>query len=195
MSTKWICTLVRRSYAYYTVIRFVWVSAKFGTCTFVSVIRTLVEDKMRRFKSDCAHFSFNKCPIYTHDGASAKFSTNSHETDYSVLYDTTTSALSRLVKTCTFGRSKCVISLSEMLYYFILMKKTLATRAKGKGRAFSYLEPLLQFCVSLQARPLGYRGVQLCPSHRRRELTIMVRYFITIYCIKRWTLMFTLEVC
>jgi hypothetical protein len=24
--------------------------------------------------------------MYTHDGASAKFSTNSHETDYSVLY-------------------------------------------------------------------------------------------------------------
>ncbi len=39
---------------------------------------------MRRFKGECAHFSHNKCPIYTHDGASAKFSTNSHETDYSV---------------------------------------------------------------------------------------------------------------
>ncbi len=45
---------------------------------------TLVEDTMRRFKGECAHFSFNKCPIYTHDGASAKISTNSHETDYSV---------------------------------------------------------------------------------------------------------------
>jgi hypothetical protein len=30
---------------------------------------------------------FNKCPIYIHDGASAKFSTNSHETDYSVSTD------------------------------------------------------------------------------------------------------------
>ncbi len=29
----------------------------------------------------CARFSFNKCRIYTHDGASAKFSTNSQETD------------------------------------------------------------------------------------------------------------------
>ncbi len=29
------------------------------------------------------HFIFNKCPIYGHDCASAKFSTNSHETDYS----------------------------------------------------------------------------------------------------------------
>jgi hypothetical protein len=62
----------------------VWISAKFGTCTVVSVNETLVEDKMRRFKGECAHFSFNKCPIYTHDGASAKFITNSHETDNSV---------------------------------------------------------------------------------------------------------------
>ncbi len=44
---------------------------------------TLVEDKMRRFKGECAHFSFNKCPIYTHDSANAQFSTNSHETDNS----------------------------------------------------------------------------------------------------------------
>jgi hypothetical protein len=49
----------------------------------VSVNGTLVEDKMRRFKGEYAHFSFNKCPIYTHDGAGAKFSTNSHETDNS----------------------------------------------------------------------------------------------------------------
>jgi hypothetical protein len=28
-------------------------------------------------------FSFNKCPIYTHDGANAKFSTNLREMDYS----------------------------------------------------------------------------------------------------------------
>jgi hypothetical protein len=50
----------------------------------MSVNGTLAEDKMRRFKGECAHFSFNKCPIYTHDGASDKFSTNSHETDKSV---------------------------------------------------------------------------------------------------------------
>ena len=48
-----------------------------------TVIR-LVEDKMRRFNGECEHFRFNKCPIYTHDGASAKFRTNSHETDNSV---------------------------------------------------------------------------------------------------------------
>ncbi len=68
----------------YTVIRFVWVSAKFSTCTIIGVNGTLFEDKMRRFQGECAHFSFNKCPIYTHDGASAKFSTNSHQTDSSV---------------------------------------------------------------------------------------------------------------
>ncbi len=39
---------------------------------------------MRTFALESTHFIFNKCPIYTHDGASAKFSTNSHETDYSV---------------------------------------------------------------------------------------------------------------
>ena len=44
---------------------------------------TLVEDKMRRFKGECEHFSFNKFPIYTHDGASVKFSTNSDEMDNS----------------------------------------------------------------------------------------------------------------
>ncbi len=37
---------------------------------------TLVEDKRLAFKGECVHFSFNKCPIYTHDGVSAKFSTN-----------------------------------------------------------------------------------------------------------------------
>jgi hypothetical protein len=49
----------------------------------VRVNGTLVEDKMRIFKGECEHFSFNKCPIYTHDGASAKFSTNSQEMDNS----------------------------------------------------------------------------------------------------------------
>ncbi len=51
----------------------------------MSVNGTFVEDKMRGFNGECAHFSFNNCSIYTHDGASAKFSTNSHETAYSVL--------------------------------------------------------------------------------------------------------------
>jgi hypothetical protein len=38
---------------------------------------------MRTFTLESTHFIFNKCPIYIHDGASAKFNTNSHETDYS----------------------------------------------------------------------------------------------------------------
>jgi hypothetical protein len=68
----------------YTVIRFVWVSAKLCTCIIVSVNGTLYEDKMPRFKGECAHFSFKNILIYTYDDASAKFSTNSHETDNSV---------------------------------------------------------------------------------------------------------------
>ncbi len=50
----------------------------------MSVNGTLVEDKMCTFTLESKHFIFNKCPIYTHDGASAKFSTNLQETDYSV---------------------------------------------------------------------------------------------------------------
>jgi hypothetical protein len=50
----------------------------------VSGSGTLGEAKMCTFTLESAHFTFKKCPIYTHDGASAKFSTNSHETDYSV---------------------------------------------------------------------------------------------------------------
>jgi hypothetical protein len=64
---------------YHTAIqfrRFVLPSAKFGTCTVVSVNGTLVEDKMRTFKGECACLSFDKCPVYTHDGANPKFSTN-----------------------------------------------------------------------------------------------------------------------
>ncbi len=68
----------------YTVIHFVWVSAIFSTCTVVSVNETRVEDKLCTFTLESTHFIFNKCPIYTHDGASAKFSINSRETDYSV---------------------------------------------------------------------------------------------------------------
>ncbi len=54
---------------------FVSVSAKFGICTVVSVNGTLVEAKMRTFTLESTHFIFNKCPIYTQDGASSKFCT------------------------------------------------------------------------------------------------------------------------
>jgi hypothetical protein len=57
------------------------VSAKFGTCFVVSVNGTIFEAKMCTFTLDSTHFIFNKCPVDTHDGANAKFSTNSHETD------------------------------------------------------------------------------------------------------------------
>ncbi len=68
----------------YTVICFVWVNAKFGTCTVVSVNGTLVVAKMCVFTLESTHFIFNKCLIYTPDGAIAKFITNSHRMDYSV---------------------------------------------------------------------------------------------------------------
>jgi hypothetical protein len=51
----------------------------------VSVNGTIVEAKTCTFALECTHFIFNKSPIYTHDGASAKFSTNTEETYYSVL--------------------------------------------------------------------------------------------------------------
>jgi|694.fasta_scaffold130769_3 hypothetical protein len=72
---------------YYTVIRFVWVSAKFGTCPVVSVNEALVEAKTGTFTFEYSHFICNKFPIYTYDGASAKSSTNSRETDYSVVVE------------------------------------------------------------------------------------------------------------
>ncbi len=40
----------------------------------MSVNETVVEAKMCTFTLESTHFIFNKCPIYTHDGASAKFS-------------------------------------------------------------------------------------------------------------------------
>ncbi len=66
------------------IIRFMWGSARFGTFTVVSVNGSLAEDKMCRSMGQCAHFSFKKCPICTHDGACPKFSANSHETNYIV---------------------------------------------------------------------------------------------------------------
>ncbi len=51
----------------------------------MSVNGTLAEAKMCTFTLESKHFIFNECPIYTHDGASAKFSTNSQKTVYSVV--------------------------------------------------------------------------------------------------------------
>ncbi len=51
----------------------------------MSVNGTLNEAKMCTFTLEFTHFILNKCPIYAHS-ASAKFSTKSHETDYSVIH-------------------------------------------------------------------------------------------------------------
>jgi hypothetical protein len=45
---------------------------------------TLVEDKMRRFKCECAHFSFNKFPIYIHDAVQVPNLALTHTTENSV---------------------------------------------------------------------------------------------------------------
>jgi hypothetical protein len=74
----------RDSYMHCYPFRASYCSAKFGTCTVVSVNETLVEAKMCTLTLESTHFILNKCHIYTHDGASAKFSTNLQETDYSV---------------------------------------------------------------------------------------------------------------
>jgi hypothetical protein len=47
-------------------------------------MRHLLKTKRVDSGGECAHFIFNKCPFYTHDGASAKCGTNSHEMDNSV---------------------------------------------------------------------------------------------------------------
>jgi hypothetical protein len=62
----------------------------------VSVNETLVEAKLSTFTLESTHFIFNKCPIYTHDGASAKFSTNSQETDYRVAWRAITTTILQL---------------------------------------------------------------------------------------------------
>jgi hypothetical protein len=64
-----LCRIYTSHFKGCTVIRFVRVSAKFGTCTVVSVKETLVEAKMCTFTLESTHFIFNMCPIYTHDGA------------------------------------------------------------------------------------------------------------------------------
>jgi hypothetical protein len=51
----------------------------------VSVNGRLVEAKMCTLTLGSPHFIFSKCSIYTHEGASAKFSTNSHKTNNSAV--------------------------------------------------------------------------------------------------------------
>ncbi len=51
----------------------------------MGVNETVVDAKMCKFTLESTHIIVTMRPIYTHDGASAKFSTNSHETDYSAV--------------------------------------------------------------------------------------------------------------
>ncbi len=67
----------------YRIMQYVCGCREFGTWTVVSVKGTLVEAKLCTFTLESKHFIFKKCPSYIHDGASAKFSTNWDETDYS----------------------------------------------------------------------------------------------------------------
>jgi hypothetical protein len=77
-----VFTLFARSY---NVNRFVRISAKFGTCTVVSVNWTLVEDKMRRFKGEyTVHILAATIVLFTLYVDGARACTNSHETDNSV---------------------------------------------------------------------------------------------------------------
>jgi hypothetical protein len=62
--------------------------------------------KKKTFQGDYAQFSFNKCPIYTHDGASAKFSTNLHVTDNSL------PAVKNLEETGGGGSTPCGFNLT-----------------------------------------------------------------------------------
>jgi hypothetical protein len=97
----------------YTVLRSMWVSAKFVTCT---VKGTLVEAKMCTFTIESTHFFFNKCPIHTQDGASAKFSTNSQDPDYSV--DSNLGCSSRQAWSINFFICEIRLVLFGILQYF-----------------------------------------------------------------------------
>ncbi len=83
---------------------------------------------MRTFKGEWAQFSFSKCPIYIHDGASAKISTNSHEIDNSV------AVLAGLLLSC----------------------KLLSLPAAGI--AFVLKQPITQITKGMQGQSLGYPG-------------------------------------
>jgi hypothetical protein len=71
---------------YFTVIRFVLVSAKFAY-TVLTVNGTIVEAKMCTFTLESPLFVFNRCPICTHDCVSVLFSTSCDETDFCTVWD------------------------------------------------------------------------------------------------------------
>ncbi len=72
------------SMAAHTVIRFVSISAKIWHLHHRgSEWDTPSKLKKHTWALECSYFSFNKCPIYTHDSAISKFSISLEETDYS----------------------------------------------------------------------------------------------------------------
>ncbi len=73
---------------YRTVIHFVSISAKFSRVE--GHMGHLLKLIHAHSSSQSAYFSFNKCPIYTHNGANDTFSTNWYETDYSAYIGTIT---------------------------------------------------------------------------------------------------------
>ncbi len=82
---------------------------------------TLVEAKMFTITIECMHFIFNKCPIWTHDGANVKFSTRCDETDYSAA-----GHIFRFV----LLQQLTVFSSSQMLSFV----KKYSTRGREEGR-------------------------------------------------------------
>jgi hypothetical protein len=69
---------------------------------------------MRTIKGEWAHVIFNRCPIETHDGASAKFSTNSLETDTSAVQFVQKYKIRYPIECYelpTFGSKKCSYSI------------------------------------------------------------------------------------
>ena len=68
---------------------------------------------MCTFTLESTHFIFNKCPIYNHDGASAKFSPNSHETDKSACDPHMTSRWRRIPWICRLETVRAPLHLTD----------------------------------------------------------------------------------
>ncbi len=120
---------------------------------------------------ECAHFSFKNVPCYTHVGASAKFSTNSHETDYSVLRSgrATSTKYLRWFSTC-----RLAFSHTNSNEFFA--QKTVAQFTGNASFVWTFLEILSQF--------RRFRSFKHTSSSRidvRRQITY---YEISMYSIR-----------
>ncbi len=77
-----------RNLVFYSLLSIAYqVNANFGTCTVVALNGTLVEAKMFTFTLECTHFILSKCPIQTHDGATAKFKVFWKIRSYPILWE------------------------------------------------------------------------------------------------------------